>query len=260
MTDRRTGRLDGRVAIVTGGASGIGHAISLRLVAEGSRVTIFDRAAEAGEAAAREVDPKGDTRAIEVDVTERKALEQAFAAVAAREGRIDILVVSAGVSFPAPFLDMSDSLWHEVIGVNLTGAFLCAQIASRHMIAHGQGGRIVFVASNCAQRAAMSRANYNASKGGLISLMQSIAVELAPRGVLVNAVSPGPIESPMSRKNHTAALRSAILSTTPLARYGQAEEVAGAVSYLLSADATYVVGHELTVDGGCGAALYLYEN
>lgn len=220
---------------------------------------IVDRAADAGNAAAREIDPE-KVRAVAADVTDRASLEAAFATVLAREGRIDVLVVSAGVSRPVPFLEMSDALWQEVIGVNLTGAFLCAQIAGRHMVARGAGGRIVFIASNCAQRAASSRANYNASKGGLISLMQSVAVELAPHGILVNAVSPGPVDSPMSRKNHTAALRAAILRVTPVGRYGEAEEVAGAVSYLVSEDATYVAGHELTVDGGCGAGLYLYQD
>jgi 3-oxoacyl-[acyl-carrier protein] reductase len=259
LTNQGRGRLEGRVAVVTGGASGIGRAISTRLVADGARVTIFDRSIEAAEGTAREIDPRRAT-ALGVNVTDRGALEEAFASVVARESRLDMLVTSAGISLPAPFLEMSDTHWHEVVGVNLTGAFLCAQIASRHMISCGSSGRIVFIASNCAQRAAMSRANYNASKGGLISLMQSVAVELAPRGILVNAVSPGPIDSPMSRKNHTAPLRGSILSTTPLARYGQAEEVAGAVSYLVSDDATYVTGHELTVDGGCGAALYLYKD
>lgn len=251
--------LEGRVAIVVGGASGIGEAIANRLATDGARVAIIDRVVPPDRISAHACDGLSQPALI-ADVTDRQALEDAFADVILREGRLDILVFSAGISMPSPFLDLSDQAWSDVVDVNLTGAFRTAQIAARHMVSRGAGGRIVFIASNCAQRAASSRANYNASKGGLISLMQSIATELAPSGILVNAVSPGPVDSPMSRRNHTPALRASILATTPMARYGLAEEVAGAVAFLVSDDSTYITGHELTVDGGCGAALYLYKD
>lgn len=197
--------------------------------------------------------------ALALDVTDRASVSAAVQATVEALGGLDILVTSAGVSRPAPFLDMAEAAFDDVVAVNLKGTFLCAQAAGRVMAASGRGS-IVMIASNCAQRATSRRANYNASKGGVISLMQSAACELAPNGVRVNAISPGPVDSPMSRRNHTPALRQAILRATPMARYGEAAEIAAAAVWLASDEAGYVTGHELTVDGGCAAGLYLYED
>ena len=252
--DQRPG-LSGKAALITGGASGIGRAIAERFSAEGASVAVVDQDAVAANDAARQIPRAIACRA---DVTKRTSIEAATSTTLAQLGRLDILVVSAGISKPARILEMSDEDWESVIAVNLTGAFLAVQSAARHLVKQGWG-RIIIIASTCAQRAASRRANYNASKGGVISLMQSAACELAPYGVTVNAISPGPIDTPLSRRTHTAALRQAILCATPIKRYGLVEEIAAAAVYLASGEAAYVTGHELTVDGGASAALYIED-
>lgn len=255
-----SGRLAGRVALVTGGASGIGRAIARRFADEGAAVVIGDRDREGGRTVAEDLLAAG-ARALplELEVTERASVVAALEAAEAALGPLAILVTSAGISRPAPFLELADPAWAEVLAVNLTGTFLCVQEAARRMAPRGYG-RIVCIASNCAQRATSARAAYNASKAGVVGLVQSAAIELAPRGVTVNALSPGPVDSPMSRRNHTPALRAAILGVTPMRRYARAEEVAAAALFLASEEASYLTGHQLSLDGGAGAALYLYED
>jgi NAD(P)-dependent dehydrogenase (short-subunit alcohol dehydrogenase family) len=254
------GRLSGRTALVTGGASGIGAAIVRRFAAEGAAVAIGDRDVVGAERVRAELAQEGRRGlALALEVTDRASVVAALDATEATLGRLDLLVTSAGISRPAPFLELADADWAEVLAVNLGGTFLCVQEAGRRMAARGFG-RIVCIASNCARRATSYRAAYNASKAGVVSLVQSAAIELAPFGVTVNALSPGPVDSPMARRNHTPALRRAILEVTPLRRYAHAEEVAAAALFLASAEASYLTGHELSLDGGAGAALYLYED
>jgi 3-oxoacyl-[acyl-carrier protein] reductase len=249
--------LAGRVAIVTGGASGIGRAVAQRLCGAGAAVVVADRAATEDAAAAI----GGNARAIPVDVRDAAAVGAMTAAALEAFGRIDILVNSAGVTLGRHVLDLSVAEWNDVIAVNLTGTFLCSQACARAMARSG-GGRIVNIASVSGMRGVSSRAVYSASKGGVIALTRTMAVELAPHRIAVNAVAPGAIETPLAARHHAgagAAVRTSYIAATPMRRYGTPEEVAGAVSFLAGADAEYVTGQVLGVDGGFLAAGMIFD-
>ncbi|MDQ3318443.1 MAG: SDR family oxidoreductase, partial [Actinomycetota bacterium] len=173
-------------------------------------------------------------------------------------GHLDTLVTSAGVARSQPFLQTSLELWQETLNVNLTGTFLCCQAAAPAMAA-ARGGRIVTIASVSGQRGGTGRAAYGASKGGVIALTRVMAVELARHNITVNAIAPGPIETPMIAELHTTADRAAWLKGVPAGRYGTPAEVAAAAVFLASDEAGYVTGHVLNVDGGFDAAGFTFE-
>jgi 3-oxoacyl-[acyl-carrier protein] reductase len=253
------GDLAGKAAIVTGGASGIGREIAPRLAAAGASVLVADRDGAGAEAVAGEIAASGG-RALgwEVDVRDPAGCEALIAAAREAFGRLDALVTSAGIARSRPFLETSLELWQETLDVNLTGAFLCCQAAAPAMIATGSG-RIITIASVSGQRGGTNRAAYGASKGGVITLTRVMAVELAQHNITVNAIAPGPIETPMASVMHTAADRAAWLGTVPAQRYGTPAEVAAAVVFLASDEASYITGHVLNVDGGFGAAGVIFE-
>jgi NAD(P)-dependent dehydrogenase (short-subunit alcohol dehydrogenase family) len=253
------GDLAGKAAIVTGGASGIGREIAPRLAAAGASVLVADRDGAGAEAVAGEIAASGG-RALgwEVDVRDPAGCEALIAAAREAFGRLDALVTSAGIARSRPFLETSLELWQETLDVNLTGTFLCCQAAAPAMIATGSG-RIITIASVSGQRGGTNRAAYGASKGGVITLTRVMAVELARHNITVNAIAPGPIETPMASVMHTAADRAAWLGTVPAQRYGTPAEVAAAVVFLASDEASYITGHVLNVDGGFGAAGVIFE-
>jgi NAD(P)-dependent dehydrogenase (short-subunit alcohol dehydrogenase family) len=246
-----SGALEGRAGVITGGARGIGRGVAEAFAAAGARVAILDSAG--AEEAAAEVG--GGAIGLTADVTDEGAIAVAFAAVQQELGRFDFLVNNAGIRHQAPFVDHPVDVWRRTIEVNLTGSFICAQAAARLMLASGDGGSIVNLASIAGRLALRERAAYDASKGGVISLTQAIAAELAGSGVRCNAIAPGLIETPLSAPYfRDPAMRAIITTNTPAGRWGQVEEIAGPAVFLCSDAATFVHGETLFVDGGWNAA------
>jgi 3-oxoacyl-[acyl-carrier protein] reductase len=234
-------RLDGLTALVTGGAQGIGAAIATGLYAEGAAVVVGDL--EAAE-------PLGERAfATNLDVRSKESIEQAVAGAIERFGRLDILVNNAARISPTPLWEIGPDEWDDVLAVNLRGVFLASQVAGAHMRENGSG-RIVNIASIAGQSGGIvGGAHYSASKGGLIALTKVFARELAARGVTVNAVAPAAIEGRVLDEL-AEGRREQIAASIPVGRFGLAEEVAAAVVYLASADAGFVTGATLDVNGG----------
>jgi 2-hydroxycyclohexanecarboxyl-CoA dehydrogenase len=243
-----------KVAVVTGGASGIGLGVARQFVADGHKVAIIDRNPETLKAAADELTAAGgEVLALEVDVTDRPAVRDAFARVRAELGPVAILVTSAGVEAFDPLLEITPERWDQIIAVNLTGTFACAQAAVPDMVEAGWG-RIVTISSQSAQSGAPNMAHYSASKGGVIALTKALAVDLARQGVTVNTISPSIVDTPMAR----AATESgdfpgieAIAPFVPLGRAGTPADIAAACSYLCSEEGgSYITGQLIAVNGG----------
>ncbi len=238
-----------KVALVSGGLSGIGQAIAQRFATAGATVVAADIAAEGTTLVA---DQPGRFRYC-LDVADAEAVGRCVAAILGALGRIDVLVNSAGVLAGDPFLETAPEVLERVLAVNLRGTFLLSQAVARGMAAAG-GGAIVTITSVSGQRGNAGRAAYAASKGGVIALTQVMATELAPHGIRVNALAPGPIETPMTAGMHDPAVRQRWLALTPLGRYGKPEEVAAAALFLASDESAFITGHVLNVDGGWQAS------
>ena len=252
-------RLENEVAVITGAGRGIGSQIARRFAEEGARVVVVDLDGESARQVAATIESAGGiATAAEVDITEPAQVERLMDDVVARFGKLDVLVNNAGVGLNQPFLNTTLEQWEGVLKVNLTGTFVCGQAAARHM-ARQRSGRIVNIASISGQRGGQGRAAYGSSKAGVILLTKVMAVELAPHGVTVNAVSPGPVLTEMSNGTHTEATRQAYLDRIPLRRYGQQEEIAAAALFLASRESSFVNGHILNVDGGFDAAGLLFD-
>jgi 3-oxoacyl-[acyl-carrier protein] reductase len=253
-------RLQDQVALITGGASGIGKAIAERFAAEGAAVCVADRDLPGAEAVAHGLTAHGrPAHAAQVDVTEPAAVGALVAETVRVLGGLHVLVTSAGIGGGGPLTELPLELWERIVRVNLTGTFLCTQAAARHMIPQAYG-RIVHLASAWGQRGVTWSTAYGASKGGVIAFMQAVAVELGPHGITVNALCPGPIETPLVARHHDEAVRARVRDVTPIARYGEATEVAAAAAFLASAEAAYVSGHQLNVDGGYGGTGILFHH
>jgi 3-oxoacyl-[acyl-carrier protein] reductase len=243
-------KLQGQAAVVTGGNGGIGRAVVLALAREGCRVAVVAGHDLAGaEAVAREVAGLGaEAVALQADVGETDQAERAIEACVERFGRIDILVNNAGITRDGLLLRMGESEWDAVLNVNLKGAFRCTKAALRHML-RSRSGRIVNVASIVGMMGNAGQANYAASKAGLIGFTRATAREVASRGILVNAVAPGFIQTRMTEGMPEKA-REAMLGQIPLGRLGRPEDVAPAVLFLCLPEVTYITGQVLVVDGG----------
>ena len=241
--------LTGRVALVTGSTRGIGRAVAARLVREGAVVVVTGRDEQVAAAVAEELDGDGG-RAIglPLEVSRLESVDQLICEVNERLGGIDILVNNAGITRDTLLMRMSDEDWDHVVDINLRGAFRCTKGALRGMLKK-RWGRVINISSVVGIIGNPGQTNYAASKAALIGFTKSLAREVASRGITVNAVAPGYIESDM-----TAALskeqRDAIAERIPQGRVGTPEEVAGCVAFLASDDASYITGHTLVVDGG----------
>jgi 2-hydroxycyclohexanecarboxyl-CoA dehydrogenase len=242
-----------RVAVVTGGASGIGQAISQRLAQCGNKVASIDLQGEAlnGQVAALQ-DNGFRAIAFNVDVTNRPAVDSAIASIRDEFGPIQILVTSAGVTAFEPFIDITLDQWNRTLAINLTGTFNCVQAAIPDMVS-ARWGRIVTISSAAGQTGAPNQADYVASKGGVIALTKALAFEFAPHGITVNTIPPGLVDTPMA---HTAEEQGKLPSIKdlgammPLKRVGTAEDIAAACQFLCSDDAGYITGAQINVNGG----------
>lgn len=243
-------RLGGKVAIVTGSARGIGRAIALRLASEGAAVALVDRAPEGTAETASEIrDLGGQAQAYVADVTDRGGVREVVSNIATLFGSIDILVNNAGMGRPAMFTETTDADWNEIVGVNLGGTFVVSQETVRHMLRQSSG-RIVNIASLAAHTANDGQTAYAAAKAGVVAMTRAMAFELARHGIAVNAISPGPIDTELARKMLTQSARRAREERIPQGRLGTPDDVAAAAAFLASADAAFINGEVLVVDGG----------
>jgi NAD(P)-dependent dehydrogenase (short-subunit alcohol dehydrogenase family) len=242
-----------RVAVVTGAASGMGLAVARRFAAAGHRIGLLDLDAEGVEAAARELRAAGTTAlGLPVDVSDGPAVHGAVDKVRRELGPVEILVTSAGFEEFTPFTDITLDAWERMLAINLTGTFHCVQAAIPDMVEAGWG-RIVTISSSSAQSGAARMAHYVASKGGVVGLTKALAVEYASKGITVNTIPPGFIDTPMVRRAEARGDLpnvDAVVARTPVGRAGTADDVAAACAYLCSDDAGYVTGQLIGVNGG----------
>lgn len=247
-------KLENKVAIVTGSATGIGKAIVQRFVAEGAAVMVdYVHGQEEDASALVEslTSNGGRAAAVAASIDKQDDVNALVQTTVDTFGRLDIVVNNAGIETKVPFLDVSLDLWNKVIAVNLTGAFLCAQAGARQMVKQGGGGRIINISSVHEDLPMPTNVPYCASKGGMRMLMRTICVELAPHGITVNDIGPGAIDTPMDAplKAHPKEMKE-LLSEIPLGRMGKPEEVAGLAAFLASDEAAYITGSTYFIDGG----------
>ena len=249
-------RLDGKVALVTGGARGIGRAIAERFVREGARVAIGD--IDGAPATAAAID--GAVEGFRLDVTRQDSIDETIEAVVRRYGRLDILVNNAGVFDMAPLVEITRESYARVFAVNVEGLLFTSQAAARQMIGQGQGGKIVNFASQAGRRGEALVAVYCASKAAVISITQSTGLDLIKHGINVNAIAPGVIDNEMWEQVDAQFARYENLqpgekkrlvgAAVPFGRMGRPDEVAGLAAFLASADADYIVAQTYNFDGG----------
>ena len=246
--------LDGRVAIVTGAASGIGSAIATRLAHDGAAIAVFDLNPDAGEAAAADLRSAGHRAiACTVDIADRSAVEQAVQRTADELGPPLILVNNAGKDYFGSFMKITPEVWNDIVTVNLTGTFHCCQVVLPHMIEAGWG-RIVNISSSSAQGGQEFMAPYVSAKAGVIGLTKSLAKEFGPKGVTVNTIPPGFIDTPMLRRSEAKGLLGGSIEEheqrTPVRRAGRPDDIAATCAFLVSDDAGYITGQVIGVNGG----------
>ncbi|WP_018637119.1 SDR family NAD(P)-dependent oxidoreductase [Parafrankia elaeagni] len=247
MTERRT-------AVVTGGGSGIGRAISLRLAEDGFATAVLDLNEEAAESVAAEARQKGhEATAFKVDVSDRAAVEAGLDQVRSTYGPILVLVNNAGITGFKEFMKITDAVWDRIVAVNLSGPFYCTQAAVPDMIEAGWG-RIVNISSSSAQSGQQYMVHYVSTKAGLVGFTKSLALELGPKGITVNTIPPGFVDTPMLRASEERGLLGGTVDhhadLTPVRRPGRPEDIANAASFLISEEAGYITGQVIGVNGG----------
>lgn len=245
--------LEGQTAVVTGGGTGIGLAIAQALGRLGATVAIASRSHEHLTAGAETLRAEGSRAVtVPVDVRDPAQVDAMVAAVVRETGRIDILVNNAAGNFICPAEHLSPNGWNAVIGIVLNGSFYCSRAVGRHLIERGTGGSIVSILANYAWTGSAGTIHSAAAKAGVMAMTQTLAVEWARHKIRVNAIAPGPIESPGAARQlwSSAAAVDTITGSVPLNRWGKASEIADAVSFLVSPHASYITGEVLTVDGG----------
>ncbi|MHA3020330.1 SDR family NAD(P)-dependent oxidoreductase [Mycobacterium sp. BMJ-28] len=242
-----------RVAVVTGGGSGMGEATCHELGRRGHRVAVLDVNADAAQRVADDLRANGvSALGIGTDVTDRPGVDDALAKVRSELGPVGVLVTSAGLFAYAGFADITTESWQKMLDVNLTGTFHCCQSALPDMVAAGWG-RIVMISSSSAQRGTPFAAHYAASKGALLTLTKSLAREYAPHGITVNNIPPSGIETPMQHASQAAGYlpsNETIAANIPLGRLGTGADIAAAVGFLASEEAGFITGQTLGVNGG----------
>ena len=242
-----------RTAIVTGGGSGIGLAISERLAVEGAAVAVLDRDGESAEAAAAKIEASGGTAiGVTVDVTERAQIDAGIEKVRGRLGRPTILVNNAGLQGFDPFLKIDAELWNRILAVNLTGTFNCCQAVVPDMIEEGWG-RIVNISSSSALGGQPLMTHYVAAKAGVIGFTKALALELGPKGITVNTIPPGFIDTPMLRDSEAKGYLGKVeesIARSPVRRIGRPEDIAAACAFLVRDEASYITGQVIGVNGG----------
>lgn len=239
-------RLKDKVAIVTGGASGIGKAMCKALAAEGANVVVVDLDGQKGKEAAKEIG--GKSISVQADVTSSDSMNKMAEEVDRQFGRIDILINNVGVRITKPFLDHTDADWNTMIQTNLTGPFLCSRAVVPFMKRAGKG-RIINTASIASFVGRPNRVAYVSAKAGLLGMTRAMAIDLGPMGITCNALAPGSINSPMNA-SQAADAENDWGKETPMGRWGTAEDIANATVFLALDESSYITGAELKVDGG----------
>ena len=255
------GRPNPRVALVTGAGAGIGAAVARRLAADGLAVAVTDLDGDAAGRVAAAITGEGGTAAAwQLDVTDQGEVGRVVAEAAGRLGPVSVLVASAGIVRSTPLVDIPLAEWNLVLAVNLTGTLLAFQTVARGLLERGEPGCLIAISSVSGRGGRPMEAHYAASKAGVISLVRSASLALAPHGIRVNAICPGVVDTEMTRALHDARARetgipaevsrAAIVERIPLRRMASADEVAGVAGWLVSDGAGYITGQSINVDGG----------
>jgi glucose 1-dehydrogenase len=245
--------LNGKTAVVTGAATGIGQAIAIRMASEGASVVVdyVGRPGAADDTVHQIQAAGGKVLAVEADVSQPDQVANLIGQAVTQFGRLDIFVNNAGIEYKHPITEFPLDQWNKIIAVNLTGPFLCAQAAANQMIKQGSTGRIINISSVHQDLPMPTNAPYCASKGGLRMLMRTIAVELAPHGITVNNIGPGAIFTPIDADvQANPEMEKALMAEIPVGRWGKPEEVANLAAFLASDGAAYITGSTYYIDGG----------
>jgi NAD(P)-dependent dehydrogenase (short-subunit alcohol dehydrogenase family) len=247
-------RMKSRVSIVTGGGSGIGHGICIRLAEEGAMVAIFDVDMEAARKTAQEIEKAGGTAlAIKVDVIKSAEVDAAVKEALSEFGKVDILVNNAGVSLTCKVAGMTDDIWDKTFDVNMKGVFLCSRAVIPYM-KERKYGKIISIASILALRGAPFYAHYGATKAGVVAFTQGLAMELGSHNINVNAIGPGIIDTPMAAGDVESEYRQRLIKGIPMRRIGTPRDIADAVLFLAGDESSYITGQCLYVCGGWSAS------